>query len=50
MVSFAAQAFFLTAKVLHLGPVHTMQQRAKYARHIQHLEQDVAALERHLEG
>lgn len=43
------QAFFLTAKVLHLGPVHVLQQRTRYARHIQHLEQDVAALDRHLQ-
>jgi len=46
---FICQAFFLTAKVLHLGPVHILQLRTRLARNVAHLEQEVAALEKHLE-
>lgn len=42
---FSAQMFFLTAKVLHFGPVNLMQQRTKMARYVGHHEQDVAQLQ-----
>lgn len=46
----APQAFFLTAKVLHLGPVHVLAYRNQLAKQVQRLEDDSKQLERMLPG
>ncbi len=50
MLGAMAQAFFLTAKVLHLGPVHVLAVRNNLAKQAQRLEEDAKQLERMLEG
>lgn len=42
---FICEMFFLTAKVLHLGPITLLQQRNKMAKYHHHHEQDAAQLQ-----
>lgn len=44
------QAFFLTAKVMHLGPVHVLAYRNQLAKQLQRLQDDARAIERMLPG
>ncbi len=49
-LALCAQAFFLTAKVLHLGPVHVLAFRNQLAKQVQRLEEDAKQLEHMLPG
>lgn len=44
------QAFFLMAKVLHLGPVHVLTYRNRLTKQVHRMEEDAKALERMLPG